>query len=72
LPEPTFSDQYISIDLGSRYIPVTDYTNKNLTDDDAANLEVVHRSNPGGVADRGFASPTSGESLLEERLDVSD
>jgi hypothetical protein len=51
--------------------PVTNDTDKNLTDDDTTNLQVVNSLKPCLIADLGL-SPASRESSLEKGPDVAN
>lgn len=55
----------------ARYSPVPEHADQNLADDDAANLEILDRGNPGLGAD--FERlPAGGEAGLKEGLEVPD
>ena len=52
-------------------IPVTEYTDKNLTNDDTANFKILYSCDPGFIADL-VVLPARSESRIEEGREIAN
>ena len=53
------------------HIPVTEYTDENLTNDDTTNFKILHSCNPCGTADLEIL-PARSEGRIEEGSEIAN